>query len=141
MPSLYVIDDQVQLDRRVRGVTGGVKAGTRWSRDDQRPVGELPARADGVPGSFEFIPTKRSSASRSLAGPLSALYGANAAFVATVNVITRDPVPACADGGGAHDHLPEPWFHGGSAMASYGDSNRGMLVALTLDQINRPVSA
>lgn len=136
VPSLYVIDDQVLPSIGVRGVTGGVKAGTRLVKVmiNGQSVNFRPELTSFL--GPEFIPIEAVERVEIAKGPLSALYGANA-FVATVNVITRDPGPSLRFTAAARTTIYQNPGFGGSAMASYGDSNRGMLVALTLDQINR----
>ncbi len=136
VPNLFVIDDLVLPSIGVRGVTGGVKAGTRLVKVmiNGQSVNFRPELTSFL--GPEFIPIEAVERVEIAKGPLSALYGANA-FVATVNVITRDPGPSLRFTAAARTTIYQNPGFGGSAMASYGDSNRGMLVALTLDQINR----
>ena len=85
---LYVIDDQVNPSVSVRGVSGGLRSGTRI----------IKVMINGVAVSFrpdsnafigeEFLPIDSIQTIEIAKGPLSSLYGANA-FLATVNVITR----------------------------------------------------
>jgi iron complex outermembrane receptor protein len=95
VPGLFVVDDLVFHNVSVRGVSGGLRSGSRI----------IKVMLNGVEVAFrpeltallgpEYIPmeaVKRIEISR---GPLSALYGANA-FLATVNVITLDPGPLAA---------------------------------------------
>jgi outer membrane receptor protein involved in Fe transport len=92
VPGLYVVDDLVMPSIAVRGVSGGLRAGTRIVR----------VMIDGVQVNFrpdlsaflgpEYIPMEAVERVEIALGPLSALYGANA-FLATVNVITRSPEP------------------------------------------------
>ena len=95
VPGLYVVDDLVLPSVSVRGVTGGLKGGTRI----------IKVMIDGVPVSFrpdlaafigpELIPMEAVSRIEIARGPLSALYGANA-FLAVVNVITVQPAAGVA---------------------------------------------
>lgn len=136
VPGLYVIDDLVQPSLGVRGVTGGVKAGTRLVK----------VMINGQSVSFrpeltaflgpEFIPIEAVERVEIAKGPLSALYGANA-FIATVNVITREPEPGLHAEAAARTTIYGNAGFGGSGMVSYGDGNRGVLLGLTLDQIAR----
>ena len=92
VPGLYVVDDLVSPSLAVRGVSGGLYAGTRIVR----------VMIDGTQVNFrpdlnaflgpEYIPMEAVERVEIALGPLSALYGANA-FLATVNVITRAPKP------------------------------------------------
>ena len=89
VPGLHLIDDLVTTHVGVRGVTGGIGAGSRIVK----------VMINGVTVSFrpnlhaflgpEFIPMSAIERIEIAKGPLSALYGANA-FLATVNIITRD---------------------------------------------------
>jgi outer membrane receptor protein involved in Fe transport len=90
VPGLYVIDDGSLVSVGIRGVTGGLRAGTRL----------IKIMINGVPVNFrpdvrafigpEYIPIDAVEQIEVVKGPLSALYGAEA-FLATVNVITRQP--------------------------------------------------
>jgi outer membrane receptor protein involved in Fe transport len=90
VPGLYVVDDLVTTSVAVRGVSGGMSAGTRIVR----------VMIDGAQVNFrpdlnaflgpEYIPMEAVERVEIALGPLSALHGANA-FLATVNVITRTP--------------------------------------------------
>jgi outer membrane receptor protein involved in Fe transport len=89
-PGFYVTDDLVQPALAVRGVTGGLRSGSRLVR----------IMVNGVPVNFrpdlsaflgpENIPIEAVERVEIAKGPLSALYGANA-FLAVVNIITREP--------------------------------------------------
>ena len=90
VPGLYLSDDGSLISVGVRGVTGGLRAGTRL----------IKIMINGVPVNFrpdvrafigpEYIPIDAVERIEVVKGPLSALYGAEA-FLATVNVITRRP--------------------------------------------------
>src|SRR5262252_1155915 len=90
IPGFYVTSDGSLTSIGVRGVTGGLQAGTRLVK----------IMINGTPVNFrpelrsflgpEFIPIELVERIEVVKGPLSALYGANA-FIGTVNVITRDP--------------------------------------------------
>jgi outer membrane receptor protein involved in Fe transport len=136
VPSLYVIDDLVLPSIGVRGVTGGVKAGTRLVKVmiNGQSVNFRPELTSFL--GPEFIPIEAVERVEIAKGPLSALYGANA-FIATVNVITRDPNPALHTEVAARSTIYGKAGFGGSGVVSYGDANRGFLLALTVDQIAR----
>jgi outer membrane receptor protein involved in Fe transport len=138
IPGLYVIDDGSLVSVAVRGVTGGLRAGTRLVK----------IMINGTPVSFrpdlrafigpEYIPMLAVERVEVVKGPLSALYGANA-FVATVNVITRD-VPfgttVEASGGlglnnGSHLGLS------GTGVATYSGERARLLIAVTGQSVDR----
>ena len=89
-PGLYVTDDLVLPQVGVRGVTPGLRGGTRIVR----------IMINGVQVNFrpdltaflgqEYIPFETVERIEIAKGPLSSLYGANA-FLATVNIITLKP--------------------------------------------------
>ncbi|MBL9008863.1 MAG: TonB-dependent receptor [Myxococcales bacterium] len=136
VPNLYVIDDLVLPSLGVRGTTGGVKAGTRLVKVmiNGQSVNFRPELTSFL--GPEFIPIEAVERVEIAKGPLSALYGANA-FIATVNVITRDPSPSLhVEAAGRATFYNNAGF-GGSGLLNYGDKNRGMLLAITLDQIDR----
>jgi iron complex outermembrane receptor protein len=138
LPGLYVIDDLVMPAVGVRGVTGGLRAGTRIVR----------VMINGVPVNFrpdlsaflgpEYLPVEMIERVEVAKGPLSALYGANA-FVATVNVITR--------GEGGATLLAEATARGllhrggsgggGTLLGGYNDADRSVFVALTGEWMDR----
>ena len=78
MPGLYVVDDGSLASVGVRGVTGGLRGGTRLVK----------IMVNGTPVSFrpdlrafigpEYIPIEVVDRIEIVKGPLSALYGANA---------------------------------------------------------------
>ena len=90
VPGIYLVDDYVTNNVGVRGVSGGLRAGSRIVK----------VMINGTDVSFrpdmnaligpEFIPVETIERIEVARGPLSAVYGANA-FLATVNVITVDP--------------------------------------------------
>ncbi len=92
VPGLYVVSDYVTPSLSVRGVSGGLRSGTRIVR----------VMIDGVQVNFrpdltaflgpEYIPLEAVERVEVALGPLSAMYGANA-FLATVNIITSAPQP------------------------------------------------
>lgn len=142
VPGLYVIDDLVSSSVGVRGVTGGLRAGSRIVR----------VMIDGVEVSFhpdlsallgpEFIPVEAVERVEIAKGPLSALYGANA-FLATVNVITRTP----ASGGAGEATLRHfrtnamnGWGlpgNGASLLVSYAGDRASVLAALSFERTDR----
>jgi len=88
VPGLYVIDDLVMPSLSVRGVNGGLNAGTRLVKlmIDGNTVAFRPEQSAFL--GLEFIPLDAIERIEIAKGPLSAVYGANA-FLATINVITR----------------------------------------------------
>jgi outer membrane receptor protein involved in Fe transport len=135
-PGLYVNDDLVFPSLGVRGVTGGINAGTRVVK----------VMIDGQAVSFrpdltaflgpEYIPMDAVERIEVVKGPLSALYGANA-FIATVNVITRKAAPNLSADVGARLNVFNGVGYGGSGLVSYEGKNSGLLAAFSLDQISR----
>jgi outer membrane receptor protein involved in Fe transport len=139
VPGLYVIDDLVIPSVGVRGITGGVAAGSRIIRVMINGV-QVGFRADLT--AFlgpEYLPIEVIERIEIAKGPLSALYGANA-FLATVNIVTRK------EGGGASVIADvglrgrlvngNPGF-GGSAVAGLERGNSVFIIALSADYIDR----
>ncbi|MGC4116680.1 MAG: TonB-dependent receptor [Myxococcales bacterium] len=138
VPGLYVVDDLVTPAVSVRGVSGGLRAGTRVVK----------VMINGVPVSFrpdltaflgpEYIPVEMIERVEVAKGPLSALYGANA-FVATVNVITRGQGGAqlvaevtgrgIARGGG--------FGYGGTLVGGFAEGPQSLFVAVTGERLDR----
>lgn len=112
VPGLFVNTDWVSPDVGVRGVSGGLRGGSRV----------IKVMINGQPVSFriettnwlgaEFIPLQAIERIEVIRGPGSALYGANA-FLGVVNVITRT---------GEAAHGGEFWAQGSQALGrnSYG---------------------
>lgn len=137
VPGLYVVDDGVIPSVGVRGVTGGLRAGTRILR----------VMINGVQVNFrpdltafigpEYIPMEAVERIEIAKGPLSALYGANA-FLATVNVITRTPEQGVHWEVGARGYLPSGiGSYGGSGVVSVGSEHVKLLASASTDQIDR----
>ena len=138
VPGLYLVDDLVTPSLAVRGVSGGLRAGTRVVK----------VMINGVPVSFrpdltaflgpEYIPVEMIDRVEVAKGPLSALYGANA-FVATVNVITRGQggaqliaevtARAIARRGGAG--------YGGTLVGGFNEGAQSLFVAVTGERLDR----
>lgn len=136
VPGLYIIDDQVLPSIGVRGVTGGLRAGTRVVRVmiDGQPVHFRPMLSAFL--GPEYIPMEAVERIEVAKGPLSALYGANA-FIATVNVITRKGAPSLTAELGARVTVFKSPGVGGSTLISYEGKNRGVLFAFSIDQLKR----
>ncbi len=136
VPGLYIIDDHVMPSVGVRGVTGGLRAGTRI----------IKVMINGVPVNFrpdltamigpEFIPIEAVDRVEIVEGPLSSLYGANA-FIATVNVITRKPDQSSAEIAGRGTVINGNLGGGGSVYVSRSAGNVGVLGAFSLDWTDR----
>ncbi|MBN2574192.1 MAG: TonB-dependent receptor [Deltaproteobacteria bacterium] len=137
VPGLYVIDDLVTPSLAVRGISGGLGAGTRIVR----------MMIDGVQVNFrpdltaflgpEYIPMEAVERVEIAKGPLSALYGANA-FLATVNIITRSPDTGIA----AEVAARSSWTRfaaspGTSGLVTYKEGRTSFLSAFTLDRVDR----
>ena len=136
---IYVIDDGVLPALSVRGVSGGVRAGTRIVRIMINGV-EVNFRPDLT--SFigpEFIPMAMVERVEIARGPLSALYGANA-FLATINVVTRGQAggaPLIAEGS-LRGHLNGGNFGmGGTVLAGYEETNHSLLMSVSADRFDR----
>jgi outer membrane receptor protein involved in Fe transport len=143
-PGVYLIDAGTGPSIGVRGVTGGLRSGTRLVK----------VMINGMPVNFrpdlraflgpEFLPLEAVERIEIAMGPLSALYGANA-FIATINVITRTVSPgATAEAAGIVQRLDGSGQLGYriSGMASYGWRNVTALVAAStasLDQSGRNI--
>jgi outer membrane receptor protein involved in Fe transport len=138
VPGLYLIDSGTSPSIGVRGVTGGLRAGTRLVK----------VMINGVAVNFrpdlraflgpEYLPMDAIERIEIAMGPLSALYGANA-FIATVNVITRSPVfDTVVETSGAGQYLDQGrlgWRTSG--MASYGTADVTVLLAATTASLDR----
>lgn len=138
VPGLYVMDNHLQPSVSVRGVSGGLNAGTRIIKVmiDGRAVAFQPELSASI--GPEFIPIEAIERVEIAKGPLSALYGANA-FLATVNVITReapDGVHAVADLHGTFNHAGSAG-QGVQTMVTHEGKGQGLLLAVSLDQVDR----
>jgi outer membrane receptor for ferrienterochelin and colicins len=136
-PGLYVVDDGVIPSVGVRGVSGGLRSGTRIIRIMINGV-EVSFRPDLT--AFigpEFLPVDAIERVEIAKGPLSALYGANA-FLATVNVITNRPVEGLSGRVAGMGQLINGNFgYGGSGVASYGSERFDVMVAIAARHIDR----
>ncbi len=127
VPGLYVIDDLVMPSLSVRGINGGLYAGTRLVKlmIDGNTVAFRPEQSAFI--GLEFIPIDAIERIEVAKGPLSAVYGANA-FLATINVITRRSSEGTIGALTANfTYLRSPGVSG-SALLSYG-SRRGYVMA------------
>ncbi len=139
VPGLYIIDDLVMPSVGVRGITGGVGAGSRIVRVMINGV-QVDFRPDLT--AFlgpEYLPIEAVERIEVAKGPLSALYGANA-FLATVNIITRK------DGAGAST-IAEVGLrgrltngnagYGGSVVAGFDRKDSVLVASVSGDFIDR----
>lgn len=136
VPGMYLIDNYVNASVGVREVTGGYRGGTRIVK----------IMVDGYPVNFrpdlealigpEFIPVETIERVEVAKGPLSALYGANA-FLATVNVITKEPEASETVVSGRFRVINGNPGSGASAMASYAGENSSLMLAATAEQGDR----
>ncbi|WP_437995349.1 TonB-dependent receptor [Sorangium sp. So ce185] len=137
-PGLYVIDDLVLPSVGVRGVTGGLRAGSRIVKvmiNGHSVIFQPDLTALLGP---EYIPIECVERVEIAKGPLSALYGANA-FLATVNVITRD---ARGRASGAELSARGNWIseqpgYGGTLLAQQAAGGFGVLAAYSFDRTDR----
>ena len=137
IPGLYVIDDLVTPSLAVRGISGGLRAGTRIVRMmiDGEQVNFRPDLTAFL--GPEYIPMEAIERVEIAQGPLSALYGANA-FLATVNVITRTPKDGfAAEVAARGNRMAEGAGGGGSGMISYRKSKTSFLAAFNFNHDNR----
>jgi iron complex outermembrane receptor protein len=137
VPGLYVVDDLVTPSVAVRGVSGGLDAGTRIVR----------MMIDGVQVNFrpdlaaflgpEYIPMEAVERVEIAKGPLSALYGANA-FLATVNVITRSPrAGVTAEVAARSSWTRYAGSPGTSGLVAFKEGRTYFLSAFTVDRSDR----
>lgn len=137
-PGFYVTSDGSNTSVAVRGVSGGIQAGTRL----------LKVMINGTPVNFrpelrafigpEYIPIGAIERIEIVQGPLSALYGPNA-LVATINVITRE-VPAGTNAtvaGAVTGQNENRSGYGGSGLVMYGGEHARVLVAATAYSLDR----
>jgi outer membrane receptor protein involved in Fe transport len=138
VPGLYLIDSGTGPSLGVRGVTGGLRAGTRLVK----------VMINGVAVNFrpdlraflgpEYLPVAAIERIEIAMGPLSSLYGANA-FIATVNVITRSAPPGTqVEAAGAAQHIDRGqlgWRTFG--VATYGGSNVSVLLSASTAGLDR----
>lgn len=140
VPGLYVIEDLVIPSLGVRGVTGGLRAGTRIVKVMINSVA-VNYRPDLT--AFlgpEYLPIEAVERIEVVRGPLSALYGANA-FLATVNIITVTH-PA---GSGLHAQLSGRGFlvnntrpgGGAGGFVSYAGERLSVLAAVHGQRLDR----
>jgi outer membrane receptor protein involved in Fe transport len=135
-PGIYLVDDYVNPSIGVREVTGGYRGGTRVVK----------IMIDGFPVSFrpdleaflgpEFIPMEAVERVEVAKGPLSALYGANA-FLATVNVITREPEDRALDIAQRYRVTSGNPGYGTSALAMTSTARTGLLLSASFDHFDR----
>lgn len=137
VPGLYVIDDLVTPSLAVRGVNGGLAAGTRIVKVmiNGQVVGFRPELTAFL--GPEFIPLDAIERIEVAKGPLSALYGANA-FLATVNIITR----RSSDGltgevSGRLSFINGNPGGGGSVRLGYRGDKAWLIGAVSGDRLNR----
>jgi iron complex outermembrane receptor protein len=136
VPGLYVTYDNVSYSVGVREMTGGFRGGTRITK----------IMIDGIAVNFrpdleafigtEFIPVEAIQRVEVAKGPLSALYGANA-FIATVNVITREPEERSAEVTSRYIVTNGNAGFGASGVATTAGLNTSLLLAVNADHVDR----
>jgi outer membrane receptor protein involved in Fe transport len=136
VPGLYVINDGVAPALAVRGTAGGLRGGTRVVRlmINGNQVNFRPDLSAFL--GPEFIPIEAVERVEIVRGPLSALYGANA-FLATVNVLTRDVEGAASEAGLRSYVTGSVNSYGGSALMTMANKYVTVLAAAAIDQIDR----
>jgi outer membrane receptor protein involved in Fe transport len=136
VPGLYVVEDHVQPALSVRGMSAGLRAGTRLVKVLINGA-EVAFRPDAT--AFigpAYLPMESVERIEVVLGPLSALYGANA-FGATVNVITRTP-DRTAGALALHADRVESNLGGGvSGFAAAARAGLGASLAFSLEQTDR----
>ncbi len=135
---LYVTDDQVQPSIAVRGVSGGLRSGTRIVKVmiNGVTVGFRPDLTAFI--GRELIPIDQVESIEIAKGPLSALYGANA-FLATVNIITRNPNQGVSGDVTGEGRLTNNRYGGYAAgmRLAYGSEKVDLTAAVAGADINR----
>ena len=137
VPGLYAIDTLALPILSVRGVSGGI--GTRTSLVKIMIDGQVVNFRPELTAFLgpEFIPVEAIERVEIAKGPLSALRGANA-FLATINVITREPGKGLSSEVAARAHVVRSnGGYGVSGYVSYGTGKLGLVAALTFDHIDR----
>jgi iron complex outermembrane receptor protein len=88
LPGLYLITDHVNHNLGIRGINGGMRAGSRIVKlmIDGQPVSFRPSTENWL--GLELIPIEAVARIEVIRGPTSALYGANA-FLGVINIITK----------------------------------------------------
>jgi iron complex outermembrane receptor protein len=88
LPGLYLITDHVNHNLGIRGINGGMRAGSRIVKlmIDGQPVSFRPSTENWL--GQELIPIEAVARIEVIRGPSSALYGANA-FLGVINIITK----------------------------------------------------
>jgi iron complex outermembrane receptor protein len=138
IPGIYVVDDPITPSLSVRGVNGGLGAGSRLVKVmiNGTPVNFRPELTAWL--GLEYIPMDTVERIEVVQGPLSALYGANA-FIATINVITREQRNSDTRNVAAgrmwlqRDNIGR----GVSAMLSRGSPDLSLMFAVSVDQLDR----
>lgn len=137
VPGLDLLQDQVQYNLGVRGVSGGMRA---WSKIvkimiDNQPVSFRPSTENWLDEAL--IPIEAVERIEVVRGPGSALYGANA-FLGVVNIITKEG--KTVKGGEINGHLGNVENHfayGESVLLGGIRGNVDFLVAGTASYADR----
>jgi iron complex outermembrane receptor protein len=134
---VYTIDDLVMPSVGVRGITGGLRSGSRLVKVmiNGTAVNYRPDLSASL--GPEFIPMESVDRVEIAKGPLSALYGANA-FIAVVNVITRTPTPGVNAEIAARGY--DVQGHGGGAgsgLVGFSGDGHSLTAAYMAGQIDR----
>lgn len=129
IPGLYLLTDHVQYNLGIRGVNGGMRAGSRIVKVmiDGQPVSFRPTTENWL--GEELIPISAVRRIEVIRGPSSALYGANA-FLGVVNIITVSG--SLVDGGKVTTEIGAVQKHlsaGGNIIAGKKSGNYDFVIA------------
>lgn len=136
VPGLYLVDDHVNPSVGVREVTGGYRGGTRLIKImvDGSHINFRPDLESFI--GPEFLPMEVIERVEVAKGPLSAMYGANA-FLATVNVITKEPEKnSTLVASRFHSTGTHPGW-GGSGVVSYAGRRSALMLSFSADRVDR----
>lgn len=127
LPGLYLINDHVSWNVGVRGINGGMRAGSRIVKVmiDGQPVSFRPSTANWL--GEELVPIAAVERIEVLRGPTSALYGANA-FLGVINIITKSG--ATIDGGSVSARIGALGGHPTAGGSFITGTKRGSLEVL-----------
>jgi iron complex outermembrane receptor protein len=127
LPGLYPIHDHVRWNYGVRGVNGGMRAGSRILKVmiDGQPVSFRPSSENWL--GEELIPIQTVERIEVIRGPTSALYGADA-YLGVINIITRSG--AAVDGAQVMGRVGAVQGHAAGGGSFVAGTKRGALEVL-----------
>ncbi len=140
VPGIFVIDDYVTSNVAIRGINGGTDS---WSRVVKVMIDGKPAHYYSTGGSLlgpEFIPMDVVDRIEIIAGPGSALYGANA-YLGVINVVTRTPKRGMHGQIAGEGGLIRGNFGGGGSAVASGEFFEkyplGFLLSTSIERMDR----